>query len=1014
MNKWENYNLIHENRLAPRSYFFSYDSIEKARSYQRELSSLFLVLSGEWKFRYYTNPFLVPPEFTQTLMPDFGKIHVPNMWQLEGHGHLQYTDEGYPFPIDIPFVPTDNPTGAYQCIFTLGEHWHEKNILIKFDGVETYFEVYVNGTYVGMNKGSRLTAEFDITNSAQLGQNLVCVKVLQWADSTYVEDQDMWWMGGIFRDVYIVGRPAVHVRDFCIKTHFEREYKDAVWNVHMDFDNMGTAIKNYTLRVSLFDGETLVCQNIDSHLSIEKEATLQFSQKIVDVKKWTAETPFLYDAIFELVDEDGQSIQIIPQRVGFRDIKIKDGLFYVNGSYLKLHGVNRHDNDHRSGRACSLERMEQDVILMKQHNINSVRTAHYPNDPRFYELCDIYGLFVMAETDVESHGFANIGNISQITDDSKWEHVYVDRIERHIGAQKNHPSIIIWSLGNESGYGTNIRAMCKRAKELDDTRLVHYEEDRDAEVVDMISTMYSRVQMMNYFGEYPSDKPRILCEYAHAMGNGPGGLSEYQHVMDKYDAIQGHYVWEWCDHGILAKDDQGREFYKYGGDYADYPNNYNFCLDGLIFSDQTPSPGLAEYKQVICPVKITQVETSQSFEITNKYWYKNLDDTSIYVHVQAEGELIHQQKIQYTDLMPGQKTIFHLDQKITDEREIFILFVICTDNQTKYSEINFEIGRYQFLLKKRTLKESPFQLAASSQLQVIQEQTQVRIVGYNFEIIFSKIQGKMISWISNHVQMIEKAPKINFFKPMIDNHKQEHLDYWVPNHIPIMQEHFRTIHIEEVAQRIVICVETVIAPPVFDFGMRCHYRYEIDQNGFVNLQLSGKKYGSYTDIIPKIGLEMGIPAALSYVQYYGRGPNENYQDSQKSNTIGVYKTTVNEMFVNYAFPQDCGNRQDARWISLTNHFGVGLFIKSKDIFNFSAWNYSQENIHQAQHTNELTEQGFITLNLDHKVLGLGSNSWGSEVLDSYRVYLEDFSYEFSMLAYHKGQLCPQVLSKYKF
>lgn len=326
----------------------------------------------------------------------------------------------------------------------------------------------------------------------------------------------------------------------------------------------------------------------------------------IDVKapqQWSAENPYLYHLVMTLKNDVGEIIEVIPQRVGFRDIKVRNGLFYINNRYVMLHGVNRHDNDHLKGRAVGMDRVEKDLLLMKQHNINSVRTAHYPNDPRFYEMCDIYGLFVMAETDVESHGFANVGNLSAITDDPEWEHIYVERIVRHVHAQKNHPSIVIWSLGNESGYGCNIRAMYHAAKAIDDTRLVHYEEDRDAEVVDIISTMYTRVPLMNEFGEYPHAKPRIICEYAHAMGNGPGGLSEYQNVFYQHDSIQGHYVWEWCDHGIQATDDSGAVWYKFGGDYGDYPNNYNFCLDGLIFSDQTPGPGLREYKQVIAPVK---------------------------------------------------------------------------------------------------------------------------------------------------------------------------------------------------------------------------------------------------------------------------------------------------------------------------------------------------------------------------------------------------------------------------
>ena len=354
---------------------------------------------------------------------------------------------------------------------------------------------------------------------------------------------------------------------------------------------------------------------------------------------WSAENPYLYQLLLTLKDSAGNIIEIVPHNLGFRDIKIKDGLFYINDQYLKLHGVNRHDNDHLKGRAVGMDRVEKDLQLMKAHNINSVRTAHYPNDPRFYELCDKYGLFVLAETDVETHGFANVDDLSRITDDADWENVFVERIERHIHAQKNHCSIIIWSLGNESGYGCNIRAMCAAAKAIDDTRLIHYEEDRDAEVVDIVSTMYSRAQLMNYFGEQPMDKPRIICEYAHAMGNGPGGLTEYQNVFNKHDHIQGHYVWEWCDHGILEKDEKGDDVYKYGGDYGDYPNNYNFCMDGLIYSNQQAGPGLREYKQVICPVKVTAKEIKNGLvSVTNKFWFTNMDDISLHFSVCAEGE----------------------------------------------------------------------------------------------------------------------------------------------------------------------------------------------------------------------------------------------------------------------------------------------------------------------------------------------------------------------------------------
>ncbi|MDU4230734.1 MAG: glycoside hydrolase family 2 TIM barrel-domain containing protein, partial [Klebsiella grimontii] len=591
MNRWENLQLTHENRLPPRAYFFSYDSQTQARTFAREISSRFLSLSGQWNFRFFNNPLRVPEAFTSQYMSDWGPITVPGMWQMEGHGQLQYTDEGFPFPIDVPYVPTDNPTGAYQRIFTLSDGWQGQQTIIKFDGVETYFEVYVNGQYIGFSKGSRLTAEFDISRAVKTGDNLLCVRVMQWADSTYIEDQDMWWSAGIFRDVYLVGKNPLHVQDFTLRTDFNDDYIDATLSCQLVLENLNAQPGAATLEYALFDGEKALYEGTTQRLTVSEQLNVDFAIDVRAPQQWSAENPYLYHLVMTLKNDVGEIIEVIPQRVGFRDIKVRNGLFYINNRYVMLHGVNRHDNDHLKGRAVGMDRVEKDLLLMKQHNINSVRTAHYPNDPRFYEMCDIYGLFVMAETDVESHGFANVGNLSAITDDPEWEHIYVERIVRHVHTQKNHPSIVIWSLGNESGYGCNIRAMYHAAKAIDDTRLVHYEEDRDAEMVDIISTMYTRVPLMNEFGEYPHAKPRIICEYAHAMGNGPGGLSEYQNVFYQHDSIQGHYVWEWCDHGIQATDDSGAVWYKFGGDYGDYPNNYNFCLDGLIFSDQTPGPG---------------------------------------------------------------------------------------------------------------------------------------------------------------------------------------------------------------------------------------------------------------------------------------------------------------------------------------------------------------------------------------------------------------------------------------
>lgn len=1012
MNRWENIQLTHENRLPPRAYFFSYDTVAQALTFAREASSHFLSLSGQWNFHFFPNPLLVPENFTTQYMADWGQITVPGMWQMEGHGQLQYTDEGFPFPVDVPWVPTDNPTGAYQRWFTLSDNWQGKQTIIKFDGVETYFEVYVNGRYIGFSKGSRLTAEFDISNAVHSGQNLLCVRVMQWADSTYIEDQDMWWTAGIFRDVYLVGKTPTHVRDVTIKTTFDESYKDATLFCQLELENLAPHASTVSLVYALYDGEVELHQGTTDSLTVSRSTETTFSIEVKQPQQWSSESPCLYHLVLTLKDENGQTLEVIPQRVGFRDIKVRDGLFYVNNHYLKLHGVNRHDNDHLKGRAVGMDRVERDLILMKQHNINSVRTAHYPNDPRFYELCDIYGLFVMAETDVESHGFANVGDLSRITDDPTWEHVYVERIERHIHAQKNHPSIIIWSLGNESGYGCNIRAMARAAKALDDTRLLHYEEDRDAEVVDIISTMYTRVPLMNLFGEYPHAKPRIICEYAHAMGNGPGGLTEYQNVFDRHDCIQGHYVWEWCDHGIQAVDASGNTYYAYGGDFGDYPNNYNFCLDGLIYSDQTPGPGLREYKQVIAPVKLRWQDGKLCVE--NRFWFTNLDDYTLHVEVRAEGETLHSQLLTMTGVAPNSESSISLNLPELDEREAFLTVRISKNSRTRYSEAGHGIAVYQFPLKARTNHATPLINTNATPLHLEEDRLSCTVTGHNFRASFSKVTGKLSAWQVNGEENITREPKINFFKPMIDNHKQEYEGLWQPNHLQIMQEHLRGFEVEQRDDAIIITTRTLIAPPVFDFGMRCTYRWRIAADGQINVELSGERYGEYPHIIPCIGFTLGINGEFDQVSYYGRGPGENYPDSQQASTIDLWHTTVDEMFENYPFPQNNGNRQQVRWATLANRHGSGLLVVPEQPIHFSAWHYTAENIHAAQHCNELRRCDDITLNLDHQVLGLGSNSWGSEVLDSWRVRFRPFRYGFTLLPLEGGQTAAQALANHQF
>jgi evolved beta-galactosidase subunit alpha len=992
MNKWENPRLLEEKRLPPHAYFFAYADAEAARTFERERSRRFLSLSGQWRFAYFGHPLEVPSQFYSEYMEGWGRIEVPGMWQLQGHGQLQYTDDGMPFPVDPPYVPSSNPTGAYQCRWTLGPEWQGERVILRFDGVETYFEVHVNGIYAGMSKGSRLAAEFDITSLLAEGENLLSVRVLQWADSSYLEDQDMWWTAGIFRDVYLLGKGAIHLQDVFVQTSFDEDYRDARLSCAIAVSSSAA----WRVQWALYDGARAL-----QHGGGNATA---WDVNVPAPRQWNAEDPYLYRLEISLFDGEGRLQEVVPLRVGFREVGVRNGLMHVNGRYLKLHGVNRHDNDHLRGRAVSMARAERDIVLMKQHNINSVRTAHYSNDPRFYELCDRYGLFVMAETDVETHGFVNIGNLSQITDDPAWERAFVDRIERHVHAQKNHPSIIMWSLGNESGYGCNIRAMAARCREIDPTRLIHYEEDRDAEVCDVVSTMYSRVQMMNAFGEYPMDKPRILCEYAHAMGNGPGGLSEYQAVLDRHPHLQGHYLWEWCDHAIQRPEVPGRPFYAFGGDFGDYPNSGNFCCDGLVYPDQRPGPGLREYKQVIAPVKVRALDAAEGrLEVENRYWFSSLDGITLMVEVKADGDLLWRERMPLPALLPGQRQEVRLPLPPAANGLRHLNVRVVRERATDYSEAGHELAVYQFALPSAPppcFSAPPGKAAPGMR----ERRLDYLIEGESFHLVFCKLTGKLKEWVAHGMPLLVRAPQIGFYKPCIDNHKQENEALWLPQHLDIMQEHLRAMEVRRSDAAVEVLVDCQIAPPVLGYGMRCRYHYRIDGAGTVHLTLSGTPYGGLRDMIPRIGMTLGLQRDLDQVEYLGRGPGENYPDSKACSIVDRYRSSAAAMFEHYPKPQDNGNRMDVRWATLRDKRGKGVRIDAPQGVHFSVWPYSAEQIAAARHDNALREEDYWTVNLDHRVSGLGSNSWGSEVLDSYRVYLEEFSYSLHLSPLNEGDL----------
>jgi beta-galactosidase len=1006
-NDWENPKVFGFNKENGHSTLMSFDSVEDALNQKRAESKYYKTLSGFWKFNLAINPSEAPDQFYANTFDtqNWDDIEVPGNWELQGYDKPIYTNVNHPFkPQNPPYVPKDyNPVGSYKRSFEVPVDWEHREIFIHFDGVRSAFYLWMNGEKVGYSQGSKTPAEFNITRYLRDGENTVSVKVYRWTDASYIEDQDFWRLSGIYRDVYLFAAPKVHIRDFFAKTELDSEYIDGILNLEVEVINYSDENVSKSVDVQIFDDNSQLIFNDQANVKEIKSGdklTLKINGIIKSVNKWTAETPNLYSLVLLLKDNE-EIEEVVTHKIGFRKIELKKGQLLVNGKAVLIKGVNRHEHHPVTGRYVDDETMLKDIILMKQNNINAVRTSHYPNDPRWYELCDEYGLYVWDETNLESHFFW-----SKFTLDPDWKAAFVDRVQRMVERDKNHPSVIVWSLGNESGYGPNHEAMGDWVRKKDPTRLIHYEGTEPGYIpepghFDIIANMYPTVDLMINLSYMDTTRPVILCEYAHAMGNSVGNLSDYWDAIEQYPRLQGAFIWDWVDQGLLKKDDNGVEYFAYGGDFGEEWHDTNFCANGLISADRTPQPELSEVKKVYQFIKTRAVNLEKGeFEVINRYEFINLKRFFLDWSIIKDGDEINSGKIEDLNIPPYKSKKIEIPYNIRSfdfTSEYIITLGYKLKNKTKWAAKGFEIAWEQFKLKE------PSQILVDSEnkksnLSLSEDDKSISINGPDFKINFNKESGTISSYLFREMNLIEKGPLLNVWRAPTDNDngggESSFGSLWRRAGLDKTKFELNNINVEQIDSNL-IRVEVNGTLKAASGGYKWKAVYSVFSNGKILLDNTFTSYG-YLPVLPKIGLQLQIPNGLDNISWYGKGPHEAYADRKLGAKEGKYSVSVSELFVPYIYPQEAGNLADVRFAAITDKNKIGLFVKGFPATELSVHEYTLDNLTSARHTNELIKANYLTLNLDLIQMGLGGDdSWNPRTHEEY--WVKPKSYNFSLL-----------------
>ena len=1006
---YENLNVLHENTMPARAYYIPASKRMDNLVEHREESDRMQLLNGTWKFQYFTSIYNIKDSFFEKNYDteNFDEIQVPSVWQMAGYDTHQYTNIRYPFPFDPPYVPQDIPCGAYVHNFEYSRDEKASKAFLNFEGVDSCFYVWINGSYIGYSQVSHMTSEFDVTDVLQDGTNTVAVLVMKWCDGSYLEDQDKFRMSGIFRDVYILKRPKQAISDYHIKTRIE----DMLAKVEIE-------MKFYSplnVKISIEDRNGAVV----ALGSIAEEGTAVL--EIASPELWNTENPYLYKLILETENE------VIVDHIALRKIEIKDQVIYLNGQKIKFRGVNRHDSDPVTGFTINPEQITTDLTLMKQHNFNAIRSSHYPNAPFFYEMCDKYGFMVIDEADIEAHGPFMIYRKEdtdynrfkrwneKIADDPVWEEAIVDRVKLMVERDKNRFCIVMWSMGNESAYGCNFEKALEWTKNFDPDRITQYESARyrnydetyDYSNLDVYSRMYPALSEIQEYLDKDGSKPFLLVEYCHSMGNGPGDFEDYFQMIQDNDKMCGGFVWEWCDHAIAhGTAENGKTIYAYGGDHGEEIHDGNFCMDGLVYPDRTVHTGLLEYKNVYRPARVISYNKESGELVLHNYM--DFDDLKDYVKISYEltqdGLVISKDILSEFSVVPHGEGKTNLKISVPENGKCYLKLIyhlkkelplLDEDHILGFDEIEVSKDDAKCKLAEKWMQKT----AVDSELQVNENDTQIHIKGREFAYTIDRRTALFTEMKFAGREYLNHPMELNIWRAPTDNDMYIKAE-WKKAHYDKAYTRAYTTEVVQGKHGVKIVSHASVVAETVQKILDVTITWKIDASGKIDADIEATKDGEFPDL-PRFGVRMFLDKKLSAVRYFGMGPQESYCDKHQAASHGLYRADVGDLHEDYIRPQENGSHYDCEYVELNNS-RYGIVASAEKAFSFNASYYTQEELEKKTHNYELTESDSVVFCVDYALNGIGSNSCGPVVLEQYRFDDVLFRFQFTLIPYIKG------------